>query len=87
MISIDFDVVIFKESDNYVAYSTQLDISSCGHDALQARNMLKSAVRLFLEESDRQGHLKQILEESGYTLDDKGKWVAPQIISTEMVSL
>jgi hypothetical protein len=30
MIKIEFDMFIFKEDENYVAYCPELDISSCG---------------------------------------------------------
>ena len=55
MISIDYDLMIFREENSYVAYCPELDISSCGHDVQHAKDMLKTAVRLFLEEAEKLG--------------------------------
>jgi len=66
MISIDYNMVVFKEQDIFVAYSPKLDISSCGDSIDQAREMLKSAVGLFLEEAEKMGTVNILLKESGY---------------------
>ena len=50
----------------YVAYTPQLDLSSCGGATGKALKNLKEAVRLFLEEAEKLGALHQILEEAGY---------------------
>ena len=50
----------------FVAYSPQLDVSSCGETRQQARRNLLEAVRLFLEEAGKMGTLEQILEEAGF---------------------
>jgi predicted RNase H-like HicB family nuclease len=44
-----------------------LDLSSCGRDTDEARANLKTAVRLFIEETERLGTLDQVLEEAGYS--------------------
>lgn len=64
MISIDYDMITFKEDETYVAYCQELDISSCGNTVEHAREMLKTAVRLFLEEAEKMGTLTDMLEES-----------------------
>ena len=53
MIPIEFDMVIFKEGQDFVAYSPELDVPSCGKTVEQARRNLKTAVRLFLEEAEK----------------------------------
>ncbi|MBM4141278.1 MAG: type II toxin-antitoxin system HicB family antitoxin [Nitrospira sp.] len=63
MIQIDFDVIVFKENDTYVAYCPELDISSCGSNIEYAKEMLKTAVRLFLDEAEKMGTLEDYLAE------------------------
>ena len=87
MISIDFDIVLFQERETYIAYCPELDISSCGETVNQAKSRVRTAVRLFIEEADKMGTLKTILEESNYIKDSKGKWTPPKLISTELMSL
>lgn len=87
MIPIDYDIIIFKEDETYVAYCPELDISSCGNTVEHAKEMLKTAVRLFLEEADKMGTIEDILEESRYKRDANGRWLPPKLIATELVSV
>ncbi len=87
MIPIDYDVIVFEEDSTYVAYCPELDVSSCGNSVEHAKEMLKTAVRLFLEESEKMGTLVDILEESRYKKDNSGRWLPPKLIATELVSL
>ena len=61
MIPIDFEMVVFKEEETFVAYSPELDVSSCGASVAEAGANLKTAVRLFIEEAERMGTLTDIL--------------------------
>jgi len=70
-------MIIFKENGIYVSYSPELDISSCGDTIEQARQNLKIAVRLFLEEAEKMGTLEDILIGAGYQEDETNKWKAP----------
>lgn len=87
MIPIDFDMIVFKENETYVAYCPELDISSCGNTVAHAKEMLKTAVRLFIEEAGKMGTLEDILEEANYKKDASGKWLPPKLVATELVSL
>lgn len=87
MIPIEFDVIVFRENETYVAYCPELDVSSCGNTVEHAKEMLKTAVRLFLEEAGKMGTLEDILEESNYKKDASGRWQPPKLIATELVSL
>ncbi len=87
MISLEFDIIVFKEDNAYVAYSPELDISSCGNSVDHAKDMLKTAVRLFLEEAEKMETLEDILEESGYRKDPSGRWIPPKLVATELVSI
>jgi len=87
MIPISYDVFVFKEGNVYVAYCPELDISSGGLTIGSAKAMLKEAVRLFIEEAENMGTLEDILEESNYVKDKRGRWVPPELVATELVSI
>ena len=63
---IQFTTQIFKEGRTFIAYTRELDLSSCGHTEAKATSNLLEAVRIFLDEADRMGTLSRILEQSGY---------------------
>jgi len=65
-----FTEQLIQEGAMVVAYCPELDISSCGDSAAEARTNLQTALRLFIEEAARMGTLRQILLESGYHLED-----------------
>ena len=87
MIPIEYDMIIFKEDETYVAYCPELDVSSCGNSIEHAKQMLKTAVGLFLEEAEKMGTLKDILEEANYVKDKSGKWMPPKLVATELASI
>ena len=75
---IQFTTQIVKEGRTYIAYSPELDLSSCGGSNEKALANLKTAVRLFLEEAGKLGTLDRILQEAGYgwkpRLIDRSLW-------------
>ena len=77
---------IWKEGNMYVSYCPELDVSSCGNTIDVARKNLKTAVSLFLEEAEKMGTLEDILQESGYELNESNCWEAPRIVATELMS-
>lgn len=87
MVLIDYDMIVFKEEETYIAYCPELDISSCGNSVEKAKTMLGNAVRLFIEEAEKMGTLKDILEESKYIKDTTGRWIPPKLVATELVSV
>lgn len=87
MVPIEFDIMVFKENDTYVAYCPELDVSSCGKSIEHAKQMLKTAVGLFLKEAEKMGTLKDILEEANYVKDKSGKWMPPKLVATELASI
>lgn len=87
MVPLEFDMIVFKEDDSYVAYCPELDVSSCGGSVSHAKDMLRTAVRLFIEEAEKRGTLEEILEESNYRKDASGRWLPPRLVATELVSL
>ncbi|HBR16835.1 MAG TPA: hypothetical protein DD725_04385 [Deltaproteobacteria bacterium] len=42
MIPIEYDMIIFKEDETYVAYCPEIDVSSCGNSVQHAREMRKT---------------------------------------------
>ena len=66
MRSIVFTEQLIQEGSASVAYCPELDVSSCGDSVEQARENLRTAMRLFLEEAARMGTLADILTEAGY---------------------
>ena len=87
MIPIDFGMLVFKEDETYIAYCPELDVSSCGSSVEAAKEMLKSAVRLFLEEAEKMGTIEDILDESHYSKDTTGRWIPPKMVAAEVVSI
>jgi len=81
---IQFTTRVFKEGRTYVAHTPELDVSSCGGTKEKAVKNLKEAVRLFLEEAEKMGSLKQILKEAGYS---KSGELGPKFISVQRVTL
>ena len=47
-----FTVVIQREEDMYVALCPELDIASQGESVQEARNNIREAIELFLEDAD-----------------------------------
>lgn len=47
-----FDVIITKERKKYSSWCPQLDIASCGNTIEEARENLREAVELYLEDED-----------------------------------
>jgi hypothetical protein len=59
-------IQVWKEESSHVAYAPELDISSCGKTASQAKARLRESVTLFIEETARMGTLEEILAEVGF---------------------
>jgi predicted RNase H-like HicB family nuclease len=87
MLSMDYDIIVFKEDKVYVSYCPELDISSCGNTVEEAKMMIKAAVKLFLEEAEKLGTLEDILEEAKYKKDVNGRWCPPKLVATELVTI
>ncbi|MCU0288530.1 MAG: type II toxin-antitoxin system HicB family antitoxin [Acidobacteria bacterium] len=67
-------VEIFKEDDVYVALSPELNVSSFGETIYEAKESIKEAIELFLEECREMGTLNEVLEESGFLkMEDANK--------------
>ncbi|MEW6296051.1 MAG: type II toxin-antitoxin system HicB family antitoxin [Candidatus Diapherotrites archaeon] len=87
MMQIEFDMIVLKEGKTFVAYSPELDVSSCGNTVEEAKKNLKTAVRLFLEEAEKMGTVEDILIEAGYQKEMVNNWIAPRMVATELVGV
>lgn len=67
---IRFTTQIFKKGREYVAYTPELDLSSCGDTEGRALANLKEAVRLFLEEADKIGTLTRGRCSDGFAAEE-----------------
>ena len=84
--AVNFTTEIWKEGRYFVAWTAELDVSSQGVTIDEARNNLREAVGLFLEEAEKMGTLKDTLEESGY-MQSGTRWRAPEILAIEKMSV
>jgi len=87
MIQIDFDIIVYRENETFIAYCPELDVSSCGNTINHAKEMLRTAVRLFLEEVEKMVTLDEILSEANYVKDTSGRWIPPKLVATELASI
>jgi hypothetical protein len=83
---ITLGVEVWKEGTSFIAYASDLDISSVGKTASQAKLRLREAVSLFIDEAARMGTLGAILEESGF--ERRGKTYRPRpVLAREKIKL
>ena len=86
IVKIEFTSQIFKEGRMFVAHSPELDVSSCATTEHKALANLLEAVRLFLEEAERKGSLKQVLQEAGFSRRQH-TLVGPKLIHTKRITM
>ncbi len=83
---INYTLQIWKEGTQFVAHAMPLDVMSSGQTPELARIALDEAVQLFLATAADRGTLDEILQETGYQLQN-GKWIAPEWIAIEKHSV
>lgn len=71
-------VTIFRENEQYVAYSPALDLSTCGKSYEQATKRFNEAAEIFFEETKEKGTLREALEELGWEI--KEKKISPPVV-------
>lgn len=79
-------IEIFKEDDVYVALSPELNVSSFGETIFEAKESIKEAIELFLEECRKMGTLNEVLEESGF-LKMEDAWQSRMPVAEENLAL
>ncbi|MDF5732072.1 MAG: hypothetical protein PUP92_29740 [Rhizonema sp. PD38] len=83
---IDYTVQIWKEDSQFVAHAMPIDVMSSGQTPEEARIALDEAVNLFLVTAGDMGTLEEILQETGYKLQN-GNWVSPDWVAIERHSV
>ena len=86
MQKINFRAEIFCESDVYVGLCPELNVSSFGKTVEEARKSLQEAVEAFIEECEAMGTLEEVMEESGFVMED-GVWISPKPVKEELLSV
>ena len=79
-------IEIFKEGEEYVALSPELNVSSFGQTIEEVKLAIKEAIEAFMEECERMGTLEDVLEEAGFT-KDLDIWVSRAPIAEERLAL
>ncbi|HBB56646.1 TPA: hypothetical protein DEW47_01490 [Patescibacteria group bacterium] len=69
---------IWKDGKYYIAYNPELDVASQGKTQEDAANMLKEAIRLFIETTKEIGTLNHVMKEAGFIKKEK-EWLTPAI--------
>jgi predicted RNase H-like HicB family nuclease len=84
-----YRVEVFQEDEHFVAICPELNVSSFGDSVEEARESLREAIDLFLEECESMGTLEAVLRESGFSPDlvDRRKWVSRLPVLVEQVTL
>ena len=83
---VPFTVHVFKEEGVFVAHTPELDVSSCGDTADEARQNIRVAVQVFLQTADENGTLADVMEEAGYKPAADG-WLAPEFVSLDHLTV
>ena len=80
MLPLTIKIIVDKRSKDapFVAYTPELDVASCGPTEEKARENLKEAVYILLEEVQKKGELKELLKEMGFQ-KEKTHWIPPRV--------
>lgn len=86
MLPLTVKIIVDKKSKDapFVAYTPELDISSCGETEKKARNNLHEAVEITFEELRKKDKLDNFLKGLGFK-KEKNQWMPP-VISFESFS-
>lgn len=69
--------ILFKEGEHIVSLCPQLNVSSFGETAEEAKKSLLEAITLFLQECQKMETLEEVLEEAEYSRLGE-EWIPPQ---------
>jgi predicted RNase H-like HicB family nuclease len=62
---------IWKEGGMYTAFCPEIDVASCGRTVDEAKENLREALEIYVEETSKKGTLKDLLEEAGYDVSSE----------------
>lgn len=73
-------IMVDKHSKDapFIAYTPEFDVVSCGPTEEKARQNLHDAVEIVVEEAEKKGKLKKLLEELGFK-KEKGHFISPKV--------
>jgi hypothetical protein len=79
--NVKLPVFIFKERDEYIAWTPALDISTCGESSKQVKRRFEEIVEAFFEEIIEMGTIDDVLKECGWkkVTKPKKRWIPPAI--------
>ncbi len=86
---VEIPVTFLRESENFIAYSPALDLSTCGKTFEEAKKRFEEASQLFLKEIEKMGTIKEVLTECGWhqTSPPESTWVPPYVIAQETINV
>lgn len=85
-ISVNIPVTIFKEGNNFIAYSPVLDLSTSAKSFDKVKKRLGEVVGIFFEELIEQGTINEVLTNMGWRRIDK-HWNPPMPVSHEITTV
>ena len=65
-VEVKLPLFIWKEEDQFVAFTPALDLSTCGDSEKDAVEHFREAVELFFETAEERNTLKELLESLGW---------------------
>jgi len=82
--TIGVEIFIFKEDEQFIAYSPALEVSSYGDTGKDAENAFQEATNIFIKYAYKKGTLVADLLELGWTITKKPKTIfnAPDLEDT-----
>lgn len=80
MLPLTVKIMVDKRSKDasFIAYTPEIDVASCGPTEEKARENLRVAISVVLEEMHKKGKLKELLIELGFQKEKK-QWIPPRV--------
>ena len=80
MLPLTIKITLDKRSKDapFIACTPELDVASCGPTEEKARENLKAAISIVLEEMQKKGKLTELLMELGFQKEKK-QWIPPRV--------
>ena len=73
-VDVSLPLMVWKEGDQFVAFTPALDLSSCGSSDKEAVDHFAEAVELFFETAVERNTLQDLLESLGWQLQNNN-WI------------
>ncbi len=76
---------VYREGALFVGVCPELDVSSFGGTPQEAEQSLREAVAAFLDECETLGTLEEVMEEAGFSKQDRG-WTPREPVLAELLT-